>query len=192
MTHNPDARTKRNGWIARTLGFAYDAWRVRFDRVGFARSVGALIGEECRILGMTRETFGSEPFLVDVGRHVTICAGVRFITHDGGVWIFRDAEPNLDVIAPIRVGNNVFLGLGAIIMPGVTIGNNVVIGAGSVVVSDIADDCVAAGVPARAIRSVAEYRERLDPYAFSIRDWSPERKRSFLIDHFKIDDRKSP
>lgn len=54
--------------------------------------------------------------------------------------------------APVRIGNNVWIGGGAIIMPGVTIGNNTVIGAGSVVTKDIPDNVVACGVPCRVIR----------------------------------------
>ncbi|MCR1840449.1 sugar O-acetyltransferase [Murimonas intestini] len=54
--------------------------------------------------------------------------------------------------APVIIGNNVWIGGGAIIMPGVTIGDNVVIGAGSVVTKDIPSDKVACGVPCRIIR----------------------------------------
>lgn len=46
-------------------------------------------------------------------------------------------------------------------MPGVTIGDNVVIGAGSVVTKDIPSNVVAAGVPARLIRSTEEYKEKI-------------------------------
>ena len=54
--------------------------------------------------------------------------------------------------APVIVGNNVWIGGGAILMPGVTIGDNVVIGAGSVVTRDIPSDSVACGAPCRVIR----------------------------------------
>lgn len=50
------------------------------------------------------------------------------------------------------IGNNVWIGGGAIIMPGVTIGDNVVIGAGSVVTKDIPDNSVAYGSPYRVVR----------------------------------------
>lgn len=53
---------------------------------------------------------------------------------------------------PVRIGDNVWIGGGAIIMPGVTIGNNVVIGAGSVVTKDIPDNTIAYGNPCRAAR----------------------------------------
>ncbi len=54
--------------------------------------------------------------------------------------------------APIVIGDNVWIGGGVIIMPGMTIGNNVVIGAGSVVTKDIPDHVVAYGNPCRVMR----------------------------------------
>lgn len=55
--------------------------------------------------------------------------------------------------APVTIGNNVWIGGGAIIMPGVTIGDNVVIGAGSVVTKDIPDNTIACGNPCRVMRA---------------------------------------
>lgn len=54
--------------------------------------------------------------------------------------------------APVTIGNNVWIGGGAIILPGVKIGDNVVIGAGSVVTKSIPDNTVAFGSPCRVIR----------------------------------------
>jgi maltose O-acetyltransferase len=54
----------------------------------------------------------------------------------------------------IRIGNNVWLGGGCIICPGVTIGDNTTIGAGSVVTKDIPSDVVAVGVPCKVIRNL--------------------------------------
>ena len=72
----------------------------------------------------------------------------------------RFGEPNADGsfafcktrTAPVIIGKNVWIGGGAILMPGVTIGDNVVIGAGSVVTRDIPANTVAYGVPCRVIR----------------------------------------
>lgn len=54
--------------------------------------------------------------------------------------------------APVTIGNNVWIGGGAILMPGITIGDNVVIGAGSVVTKDIPSDKIAYGNPCRVVR----------------------------------------
>lgn len=56
----------------------------------------------------------------------------------------------------VRIGNNVWIGAGAMIMPGVTIGDNTVIGAGSVVTKDIPANVVAVGNPCRVLRPIGE------------------------------------
>lgn len=56
--------------------------------------------------------------------------------------------------APIRIGDNVWLGGGTIVMPGVTIGDNVTVGAGSVVTHDLPSDVLALGQPCRVVREL--------------------------------------
>jgi len=58
--------------------------------------------------------------------------------------------------APIAIGDNVWLGAGVIVCPGVTIGDDTVVGAGSVVTRDLPAGVVAFGVPARARRAIGE------------------------------------
>lgn len=60
----------------------------------------------------------------------------------------------LEYAKPIKIGNDVWIGGGAIICPGVTIGNGVVIGAGAVVTKDIPDDVFAGGNPAKVIKTI--------------------------------------
>ncbi|MFD7660768.1 sugar O-acetyltransferase [Actinosynnema sp. NPDC059797] len=55
---------------------------------------------------------------------------------------------------PIAIGDNVWLGGGAIVLPGVTIGDNTVVGAGAVVTRDLPADVVAVGNPARVVRTL--------------------------------------
>ena len=75
-------------------------------------------------------------------------AGVRFGEgKEDGSFAFCKTQT-----APVRIGSNVWIGGGAIIMPGVTIGDNVVIGAGSVVTRDIPSDKIAYGNPCRVMR----------------------------------------
>jgi maltose O-acetyltransferase len=61
---------------------------------------------------------------------------------------------------PITIGDNVFIGWGSIILPGVTIGSNVVVAAGSIVTRDIPDNCVVAGNPAKKIKNIESYIEK--------------------------------
>ena len=58
---------------------------------------------------------------------------------------------------PIHIGNNVWLGAGVIVLPGVTIGDNSVVGAGSVVTKDIPANVVAVGNPCRILREINEH-----------------------------------
>ena len=72
-------------------------------------------------------------------------------------------EPELrrgkwEAAEPITIGDNVWLGGGVVVCPGVTIGADTVVGAGSVVLRDVPAGVLAAGVPARVVRSLAEGR----------------------------------
>lgn len=62
----------------------------------------------------------------------------------------------LEYAYPVAIGDDVWIGAGVHVMPGVTIGSNVVIGAGSIVTTDIPDNCVAVGNPCRVIRPITE------------------------------------
>ena len=59
--------------------------------------------------------------------------------------------------APVHIGRNVWVGAGALIMPGITIGDNSVIGAGSVVTKDIPENVIAVGNPARVLREINDH-----------------------------------
>ena len=60
----------------------------------------------------------------------------------------------------ITIGDNTFIGMGTIILPGVAVGKNVIVGAGSVVTRSIPDNVVAGGNPARVFCSLQEYMEK--------------------------------
>ena len=151
--------------------------------IGWAKSQGVKIGHNCRLINVT---FGSEPYLVTLGNHVS-ATNVAFVTHDGGVWVFRDRYPDINVVAPIKVGNNVFFGTGVIVLPGVTIGDNVVIAAGAVVSKDIPSDCIAAGVPAKVIRSLAEYWNSSKQKSIPIKQMTWRQKKEYLLKHFGLE-----
>ena len=132
------------------------------DSVSIAREAGVKIGDRCRILADAYFCFGGEPYLVEIGNHVEITSGCRFVTHDGGVWVLREFEglEKIDKFGKITVGNNVFIGLNSTILPGVTIGDNCIIGACSLVNKSIPSGEVWAGVPAKRICSLEEYKEK--------------------------------
>jgi len=163
---------------------SFDEVRGRYrrhrDPVRYARSLGVRIGEGCRLIGVE---FGSEPYLVTLGDHVS-ATGTVFVTHDGGVWVFRDERPDCDLIAPISVGSNVFLGTRTVVLPGVEIGDNVVVGAGAIVARDLPSECVAVGVPAKPIRSLDEYWREVEARLVPTKLLPQDEKRRFLLNHF--------
>jgi len=165
----------------------YELFLAKRCPVRYVRRLGVHFGDNCRFIGIDRRTFGSEPYLVKLGDNVTVTSDVRFITHDGGVWVFRNEEPGIDLIEPITVGNNVFIGLGTILLPGAIVGDNVVIGAGSVVSRKVPGDSVVAGVPARVISSLSAYRDRVGPRLENLKQLSHSDKAAFLAAKFPFD-----
>lgn len=164
--------------------------QIANDPVRYARSIGVKIGEDCRLLNIRSGTFGSEPYLISLGNHVTVTSGVRFVTHDGGVWVFRQDHPDIDVFGLITIKDNVFIGMDSIILPGVTVGTNSIIGAGAIVTKSIPAESVAVGVPARVIKTIDEYRESISNRTFYIRSLPPEKRRAILEKHFFGESRK--
>ena len=121
-----------------------------------ARFIGVKVGSNCRIY---IRDFGSEPFLVEIGDKVTVAAGVRFLTHDGASWLVEDEGIRYQLYGKILVGNNIFIGANAILMPGISIGDDCVIGAGSVVTRSVPQGSVVAGNPARIIKSFSDFTD---------------------------------
>lgn len=94
----------------------------------------------------------------------------------------KDEYKNLDFFAPVVIGNNVFIGMNSIILPGVTIGDNVIIGAGSVVAKDIPANSVCAGVPARVIKTMDEYAQKFKKDgALPTKAMNYEDKKNYLL-----------
>lgn len=128
-----------------------------------ARWLGVKVGTGCRIY--TRN-FGSEPWLITIGDRVTVTSGVQFLTHDGSTWLTRDAKGRRYRYARIQVGSDAFIGVNAILLPGVRVGSRVIIGAGSVVTKSVSDGLVVAGNPARVVGRFEDYEKKaLESYA---------------------------
>ncbi|MFE6091713.1 sugar O-acetyltransferase [Streptomyces massasporeus] len=89
---------------------------------------------------------------ITIGEDCQIGPNVQLLTPTHPV----EPEPRrdkLEAARPIVIGNNVWLGGGVIVCPGVTIGDNAVVGAGAVVTRDVPADVVAVGNPARPVRN---------------------------------------
>ncbi|EOV9526573.1 acyltransferase [Bacillus cytotoxicus] len=156
-------------------------------RAEYFRKTGIVkMGTGCEIYNNV--SFGSEPYLVQMGDKVRITAGVRFVTHDGGLWVIRNLgwSPNADKMGPIIIGDNVFIGWNTIVMPGITIGSNVVIGAGSIVSKDVPDNTVVAGIPAKVICSIEEYYNKNLHRLDETKNMSFEQKKKYYLSKFNL------
>ncbi|MFC9774582.1 sugar O-acetyltransferase [Paenibacillus chitinolyticus] len=92
---------------------------------------------------------------VTIGNNVLIGPNVSVFT--AGHAIHPELRVNeVEYALPISIGNNVWIGGGAILNPGVSIGDNTIIGSGSVVTKDIPADVIAAGNPCRVLRPITE------------------------------------
>jgi maltose O-acetyltransferase len=92
---------------------------------------------------------------ITIGAACQIASRVQFLTPTHPV----DPGPRRagwEAAAPITVGDNVWLGGGAILCPGVTVGDDTVVGAGAVVTRDLPAGVVAVGTPARVLREIGE------------------------------------
>ncbi len=92
---------------------------------------------------------------ITIGEHSRIGPGAQLMTALHPVDEHQRRREGWERAAPITIGENVWLGAAVTVGPGVTIGQNSVVGAGSVVLSDIPDHVVAAGSPAKVIRTTS-------------------------------------
>lgn len=125
-------------------------------------SKGAKIGIGTR-LNCGVDAFGTEPYLITCGEDCLFAGGVRLITHDGGIKVLNSlnmfGDKRMSKMDSICIGNNVYLGQNAMVMPGVNIGDNVVVGAGAIVTHDLPSNVVAVGIPAKPKKTIEEYYE---------------------------------
>lgn len=138
--------------------------------ISYLRKSGVKIGHNVTILGPSKS-------LIDIGRaswitigdNVILSAGLTIMAHDYSWSVLRKSH---DIIAPagggeVNIGNNVFVGVNAIILRNVFIGDNVIIGAGSVVTKSIPANSVAAGNPAKVIMNLDDFCEKRKQHVLS-------------------------
>lgn len=128
-------------------------------------SLGALIDRGLKVgsnFSMQPDCFidYSHCWLISIGDNVIFAPRVHVISHDASLL----NHLGYTKIGRVIIGNKVFVGNNAMILPGVTIGDNVIVGAGSVVTKDIPENSVAAGNPARVISKLSDHlvKSRLD------------------------------
>ncbi|MGI6085678.1 MAG: acyltransferase [Acetivibrionales bacterium] len=113
------------------------------------------------IIFNSEEDYGYNPHLVSIGNNCVITSGVKFITNPS---ILAAADGRKKVGTPLRaeiiIHDNCFIGMNAIIWPGVNIGPNSVIGAGAVVMNDIEPNRCVAGNPAK-VTCTLQFYERV-------------------------------
>lgn len=142
----------------RQIAVEYRRLKIRL-KLRLLRSRGLKYGKDFRCMGGVQ--FGSEPYLIKIGDHVTISFEVVFVTHDGGTWVYRETEnKKYTKYAPIVVGNNCFIGCRSLMLPGAQLGNNCVVAAGAVVTKAFPDNVVVGGVPAKILGSTQDYIDK--------------------------------
>ena len=109
-----------------------------------------VIGDHTRI-GLHNTVIGP----VKIGNHVNLAQGITItaLNHN-----FKDADKRIDEqgisTAPVTIGDDIWIGANAVVLPGVTIGDHSVVAAGAVVTKDVPPRSLVAGVPARIINKI--------------------------------------
>jgi maltose O-acetyltransferase len=146
-TSNPSDLSHRVGLLRELLGSLGEGAEIvppLHCDYGYQVHIGAATFVNCGAVFLDVAT-------ITLGDHVQVGPNVQFLTAT------HPLEPQLratglESARPIDIASNVWLGGGAIILPGISIGENTVVGAGSVVTKSIPANVVAAGNPARVIR----------------------------------------
>lgn len=98
----------------------------------------------------------SHAWLISIGDNVTFAPRVHILAHDASTKLYLGYTK----IGRVHIGDNVFIGAGSIVLPGVTIGEGSIIGSGSVVTKDVPKRVVVAGNPARQITELDTFLEK--------------------------------
>lgn len=147
------------------------------DRSQICETCRVEVGDHCVI---STTAWGSEPYLIKIGNGVRITAGVKIFTH-GGAGVLRKKCPNMDFFGKVIIGNNVYIGNCALIMPGVSIGSDVIVAAGAVVTKSVPCGSIVGGNPAKVIGSIADLEQRMQRYNMKTKGLAADEKRAFLL-----------
>lgn len=155
-------------------------------RIRYLRGQGMKIGKDCLIGTMN---FSTELYLIEIGDHVAIADDTEIVTHDGGVWCFRDEIKNADLFGKVKIGSNVFIGNNCTILPNTTIGDNCIIGSGSVLRGKFPENSVIVGNPAKVIMDVKvqKFLYKQNPDLMQTKGLKRKEKTEFIKKHFGIE-----
>jgi len=155
-------------------------------RIKYLRRQGMKIGNGCLIGTMN---FSTEPYLIEIGDHVAIADDTEIVTHDGGVWCFRDEIKNADLFGRVKIGNNVFIGNNCTILPNTTVGDNCIIGSGSVLRGRFPENSVIVGNPAKVITDikVQKFLYLQNPDLLQTKGLKRKEKTAYIKKHFGIE-----
>lgn len=143
----------------------------------WGRHLGATIGYNNMI---SKDIWSTEPYLVTIGNHCQL-TNCKIHTHGGGQAV-RHIDPTFDCFGKVALGDYVYVGSGAMIMPGVTIGDHTLVAAGSVVTKSCSEGgVVLAGNPARVICTIEEYYEKNKKYNVATKGMDPKEKKKRLM-----------
>ncbi len=151
--------TGRFQYLAYGLRFSIDVclrWMVLFVpnsrmRIILHRARGVRIGKDV-LIGYNVTIDDVYPRFVTIGDGVALSDGCFLVAHSKPPEYFKGQVESF--VAPLTVGNNVWIGVGAILLPGVTVGEGSVISAGSLVTRDVRPHWIVAGNPARHIKEL--------------------------------------
>ena len=118
----------------------------------FGPEARIVLGEGCELTGAALTARSTS---ITLGRQVMLAPNCIIVDSDfHAPWPpeRRSTDPGLEHDAPVSIGDHAWMGMGCMVLKGVTIGHGAIIGAGSVVTRDVPPLCVAAGAPARVVR----------------------------------------
>lgn len=127
--------------------------QIDYSNIEYLRSKGVKIGKNVDIINSNIEHCHS--FLVTIGNNVTI-TNATILAHDASTKKILGYSK----VGRVDIGDDVFIGFGAVILPNTRIGSRVIVGAGTVVAADVPDNVVIGGNPFRILCTFDEYVEK--------------------------------
>lgn len=160
-TLSPDDRPSTPAKAMRSLlRFAAAHCPIAVFRMAMLRASGIRIGARAYVnLGFV-SVDGFQPGFVTIGEEASLAPGVTLVAEASPNESFLAREYDVVRRGPVTIGPGAWLGVNAVVLPGVTVGRGAVVGAGAVVTHDVPDFAIVAGVPARIIGDVRDRRNR--------------------------------